>query len=891
MELNSLQQQKDTEQELCDFVKILNKIYNIKETKIITLNDKLNDDEINKINILALGTAILLYLGSIKETIKVPEIVIESLRLGQDKLKCVKELDNPKNESLILLKIKDILLEGQKKIRSVNIEEKDTELELLYNIKIPTLCSQSSSCMIINSLQTFLPVYMQTLVQSMEIEYFDQSIYINNDIEYSRNIYTTINVLHYQQENSTSQRRRKKDIKITSELEAIQEKCYLNSIIVYSELNESINKCLRIINSIQKKPYENIQIEQTIIMNIYKELYRPLVQCIETLLDRTNRLFKIYDEKLVDIVYNYIKELEDICNEYKVSNDTTYKQLEKTYIQICHTYKVQQQELVVGYNIQNKRVIEKSVTNSAEKQYSRGAFSQCRGSMKVREILNDNTIDRNNNHEQIEQYINIQNIQKQHIDDISKNLENNIQIKQQNQPKQPKGTKDSSPEEMILKQELFKIITECFQRHGAVCIDTPVFERKETLLGKYGEDTKQIYDIADQGGELLSLRYDQTVPFARYCSTNGITNIRRYHIAKVYRRDNPAMNRGRFREFYQCDYDIAGIYPSMQPEIEILKVLVEILDNIGLNNEYIIKLNHRVLLDSIMLVSGVPDNKQRTICSSIDKLDKQSWDDIKIELLDKGINENIINNLYEYVIINDYGTNITNILNKLRSYNKQISLENAKNSLDEQEQQFIYLKEQEIDNKILQDMSLARGQDYYTGQIYEVILIKKDNDIQNVGSIAAGGRYDNLIGMFSGKQVPAVGCSIGVERVQNLLENRLLKNRKLPNKKTVILVASIGSNMLQDRIRITNMFWKSNIPAEFLYHKNPNIRKQMEYAFENQIPFIAWYGEEEKEKNILRIKSLDKDKESAEDAYVIPISEACEYIQSRIPCVKLFDSC
>jgi histidyl-tRNA synthetase len=125
---------------------------------------------------------------------------------------------------------------------------------------------------------------------------------------------------------------------------------------------------------------------------------------------------------------------------------------------------------------------------------------------------------------------------------------------------------------MSIREKAFDIIHGVFRAHGAVGIDTPVFERKEILTGKYGEDSKLIYDLADQGGEMLCLRYDLTVPFARYIASHGVTNIKRYHMARVYRRDNPAMNKGRYREFYQCDFDIAGKYAPMVPDAECLKV-------------------------------------------------------------------------------------------------------------------------------------------------------------------------------------------------------------------------------------------------------------------------------------------------------------------------------
>lgn len=146
------------------------------------------------------------------------------------------------------------------------------------------------------------------------------------------------------------------------------------------------------------------------------------------------------------------------------------------------------------------------------------------------------------------------------------------------------GTKDYNDKDMAIREKVFSTITKVFKKHGAVTIDTPVFELKEILSGKYGEDSKLIYDLADQGGEECSLRYDLTVPFARFLAMNGkeYQNLKRYHIAKVYRRDQPAMTKGRMREFYQCDFDIAGTYDPMIPDAEILRILCEALTNLDL---------------------------------------------------------------------------------------------------------------------------------------------------------------------------------------------------------------------------------------------------------------------------------------------------------------------
>ena len=201
---------------------------------------------------------------------------------------------------------------------------------------------------------------------------------------------------------------------------------------------------------------------------------------------------------------------------------------------------------------------------------------------------------------------------------------------------------------MVIRDRIFSAITKVFKRHGAVTIDTyvrrynhclatgsrsilianglsirPVFELKEILSGKYGEDSKLIYDLQDQGGELCSLRYDLTVPFARWLAMNpAVQNIKRYHLAKVYRRDQPAMKKGRMREFYQCDFDIAGSFDPMLPDAEILRITMEVLASLGWKEKYNIKINHRKLLDGIFEVCGVPPDKIRAISSAVDKLDK-----------------------------------------------------------------------------------------------------------------------------------------------------------------------------------------------------------------------------------------------------------------------------
>ncbi len=200
-------------------------------------------------------------------------------------------------------------------------------------------------------------------------------------------------------------------------------------------------------------------------------------------------------------------------------------------------------------------------------------------------------------------------------------------------PKTAKGTRDFGPDQMAVREQAFNIIRGVFKRHGASELDTPVFELRETLTGKYGEEGgKLIYDLANQGGELLSMRYDLTVPFARYCAQHGVSSLKRFHISKVYRRDNVSIERGRYREFYQCDYDVAGTYGEMLPDAEVLSVACDILSSLPIGS-FKLKFNHRGLLDGMLELAGVPAAKFRTICSSIDKLDKEPWEAVKAEMV------------------------------------------------------------------------------------------------------------------------------------------------------------------------------------------------------------------------------------------------------------------
>ncbi|KAL7753047.1 Cytoplasmic and mitochondrial histidine tRNA synthetase [Sorochytrium milnesiophthora] len=500
--------------------------------------------------------------------------------------------------------------------------------------------------------------------------------------------------------------------------------------------------------------------------------------------------------------------------------------------------------------------------------------------------------------------------------------------------KTPKGTRDFSPKEMAIREKMFATITEVFKRHGGVAIDTPTFELREILAGKYGEDSKLIYDLQDQGGELCSLRYDLTVPFARFLAMHGTQHqqIKRYHIAKVFRRDQPSVSKGRMREFFQVDFDIAGTYEPMVPDAECLRTLCEALTELAVG-PFLVKLNHRGILDSVFHVCGVPANLIRPTSSAVDKLDKMPWEQVKKEMVDeKGLSEEVADAIGKYVMLKGG----RELVDALRKDEKFVAAPDGVKALDDMERLFEFLRVFELEDKISFDMSLARGLDYYTGVIYEAILLgepttaelrekavdggkdkkakrakpktapvgaadtdatvsanredlEEEEDANvGLGSIAAGGRYDNLVGMFAnaaaadkggkkGKpaastQIPCVGVSIGVERVFSILlrkheQENQDATKALQNVKSVptqVYVMSLGDGLLLERMQICKELWDSNIKAEFMYKAKPRTQSQYDVCDRDLIPLAIIIGRDEIEQGMVKIKDMRSKMEGAE---------------------------
>ncbi|CAI5701626.1 hypothetical protein KXD40_002844 [Peronospora effusa] len=448
-------------------------------------------------------------------------------------------------------------------------------------------------------------------------------------------------------------------------------------------------------------------------------------------------------------------------------------------------------------------------------------------------------------------------------------------------PKIAKGSQDFLPYQMALREKIFNKIRMVFKRHAGVEIETPVFELKETLTGKYGEDSKLIYDLADQGGELLALRYDLTVPFARFMALHSPGNIKRYHIARVYRRDNPQMARGRFREFYQCDFDIAGTYAPMLPDAEVLSIGIEVMQQFPELGPVKVKLSHRLLLDAILAICGVPADKFRTTCSAIDKLDKEPWSEVRREMVqEKDILEEVADRIEPFVCKVGSPRDLHTQLVKEKMFGDNA---NARRAMDDLALLFNYLDAMGVLDFVSFDLSLARGLDYYTGLIFEFVLTSPEH---KVGSIAAGGRYDNLVGMFSAteQQIPCVGVSLGIERIFGILEAHAKKKSANTTSPSQVLVASTSNNLIMPRLELCKQLWLSNISAEVVQTENPKFIKQLHYALERGTPYMVVIGEDELTKGVVKVKDM-----ASKDEVTVPRSElVAELLRRGCPTTNTF---
>jgi histidyl-tRNA synthetase len=459
--------------------------------------------------------------------------------------------------------------------------------------------------------------------------------------------------------------------------------------------------------------------------------------------------------------------------------------------------------------------------------------------------------------------------------------------------KTAKGTRDYGAAEMFCREHVERIVKDVFTSYGGSALDTPVFERKDVLAGKYGEDQKLIFDLMDQGGEQLALRYDHTVPLARYLAMAGATvQAKIWQVGKVYRRDNPVMSKGRMREFSQADLDITGAWDPMIPDAEIISLLCTILTRLDVG-EFTVKLNHRKILDGIFEVCGVPQDKIRSISSAVDKLDKLPWLEVKKEMTEeKGLSSDVADKIGEYV----KHKGGPSLLDLLKADATLMANPSAKQGISDMDILFTLLRAYKVLDKISFDMSLARGLDYYTGIIYEAIVeasappafaadatespapskpkpskkAKADDGEEDeldesqvgVGSIAAGGRYDNLVGMFTaaaaaeGKKapgLPCIGVSIGLDRIFAIVWPKWVE-KGMRSKETMVYVLAAGDGLLEERIALVQELREAGIKTDFLAKKKPKLTAQFMAGEKDEVPFAVILGGDELKEGLVTVK-------------------------------------
>ncbi|MBO6251987.1 MAG: histidine--tRNA ligase [Muribaculaceae bacterium] len=431
-------------------------------------------------------------------------------------------------------------------------------------------------------------------------------------------------------------------------------------------------------------------------------------------------------------------------------------------------------------------------------------------------------------------------------------------------PSIPKGTRDFSPVEMAKRNYIFDTIKQVFLLYGFQQIETPALENLSTLMGKYGEEgDKLLFKILNSGDflkdapdELLQgrdslhltnkisekgLRYDLTVPFARFVVQHRADlqmPFKRYQIQPVWRADRP--QRGRYREFYQCDADVVGS-DSLLNEVELVSMIDDVFARLGIH--IVVKLNNRKILSGIAEVIGAPD-KIVDITVAIDKMEKIGLDNVNAELREKGLTDEAVATLQPLLTLD--GANSE----KLDSLRQMLQgSEVGQKGLDEMAYVLDHVDALGLKAQVELDVSLARGLNYYTGTIVEV----KARDVE-MGSITGGGRYDNLTGVFGMPGLSGVGISFGADRIYDVLNTLNLYPASLIASARVLFI-NFGEREAAASLAIIRQLRSAGISAE-LYPDSAKMKKQMSYANDRHFPYVAIVGESELENGTVALKNM-----------------------------------
>ena len=431
-------------------------------------------------------------------------------------------------------------------------------------------------------------------------------------------------------------------------------------------------------------------------------------------------------------------------------------------------------------------------------------------------------------------------------------------------PSIPKGTRDFSPLEMSRRSYIFDTIREIFKLHGFLPIETPAMENLSSLLGKYGDEgDKLVYKVLNSGdfkaklsteelagpaarlGTLISgkgLRYDLTVPFARYVVQHRSEiafPFKRYQIQPVWRADRP--QRGRYREFYQCDADVIGS-DALLNEFELIQIIGEVFEALQL--KVVVRLNNRKVLAGIAGAIGIPGHLT-DLTVAMDKLEKVGREGVMDELKQKGIGQASLTKLDPLLDLQGSTAEKLGFLEKFLS-----GSESGKKGLGELKYLFDYAGEHPVGAPLEFDLTLARGLNYYTGSIIEV-----NSEEVSMGSICGGGRYDDLTGIFGLEGVSGVGISFGADRIYDVLQ-QLERFPEQGELDTRLLFVNFGEQEVRHILPILGRLRKLGIAAE-LYPEAAKMKKQMNYAHQRKIPFVALMGEQEIREGILTLREMD----------------------------------
>jgi histidyl-tRNA synthetase len=400
---------------------------------------------------------------------------------------------------------------------------------------------------------------------------------------------------------------------------------------------------------------------------------------------------------------------------------------------------------------------------------------------------------------------------------------------------------------MLKREYVFDTIREVFHLYGFEPIQTPTMEKHETLFGKYGEDAENlIYSASHQrSNEELAMRYDLTVPLARVVAQyeNDLNfPFKRYHIAPVWRGERP--QRGRYREFYQCDVDIVGV-SEMTADAEVLAVLVTVLKRLGFK-QFAVKINSRKLLTAIGAFSGVPDEQLPDLYRSVDKFDKIGAAGVEKELVERGIAADVVTRMLDLITQRKPG------LENLDYLAEQLGdAPGAAEGVGELRELAQALENLSVDPNAYEfDFTMVRGLGYYTGPIFETIITEP-----NLGSISGGGRYDDLIGMFRRESMPTTGVSLGVERIIDLLEELDLYPPSISGTVVEAMVLVFNSDVRQECAKIATELRANGVRTE-LYLQDKHMSKQFKHADRKNIPVVVIAGPDEVENGVVTLRRL-----------------------------------